>query len=122
MVLFRTHPIQRYVPKAARNADECRVGHHGAVKRDDRRQAFDTELVQRAGPAPAPGDGRHRARSAGQHRVELAADHRAGLDTESPGTLGLDGGGILSPARAPVTPASPLIRNFDGACAGWDPR
>ncbi len=34
--------------KLLRVADECRVGHHGAVKRDDRRQAFGHRTVQRA--------------------------------------------------------------------------
>ncbi len=68
--------------KAVRVADECRVGHHGAVKRDDRRQAFDTELVQRApGPRQRLGAVGTVHDQLGQHRVELAADHRAGLDT-----------------------------------------
>ena len=61
-------------------ADERRVGHHGAVERDDGGQALDVELVQRAaGPLQRLLAGGAGDDQLGQHRVELAADHRAGL-------------------------------------------
>ncbi|SKN13597.1 Uncharacterised protein [Mycobacteroides abscessus subsp. bolletii] len=62
-------------------ADEGRVGHHGAVERDDGGQAFDVELGQ---CAPRAGEGLVAVAAGhdqlGQHGVELAADHGSGLN------------------------------------------
>ena len=81
-VLSHSVSIQRvWTLKPFAVADEGGIGHHGAVERDDRGQALDVELGQRAArPVQRLVAGGAGDDQLGQHRVELAADDRAGLD------------------------------------------